>query len=677
MRRTLMKMLAGAALTVAFLVQVGPAQTAAPKQTTKVSAKARAAKAASAAIPAGDWPMYSRDLTSTRYSPLKQITTTNVSQMEKVWSYRPAAPVPAAPAAAGENDTRGGAAKGGGRGRGRGAGGPAVVAESTPIVVNGVMYVPAGNQVVALDADTGKEIWTHTANPDGGRGGNVATRSVGYWPGDGVNPARILYTAGMKMFALNAATGNIDPGFGKEGVVDIEIGWGGAPYVYKNLIIMGDNNGERSDGPAGDTKVYDARTGAELWRFKTMVQPGDKNFEGAWLNDSWKHTRAGLNVWGWYFSVDEKRDLIFMPVGSAAGNYYGGDRPGNNLYGNSIVAVNATTGKYVWHFQLVHHDLWDTDVPSAPSLFDVKKDGKTIPALAVISKNGLMFILNRETGKPIFGVEERAVPKGDVPGEWYSPTQPFPVKPPPLVRMSFNKEDDFVRASDTTPEHVKACEELWDKAGGFINQGPFTPFGFHEAGAPPKSYVQFPGVGAPNWGGTAADPTTGYVYVGTYDSALTGWIEKKVPGGNYGNLTEGSPLPMDRGSITGPGPYSSFSAGGMPCQRPPWGRLYAINANTGEIAWKVVLGINERLPKEKQNVGAIGGAGPTVTAGGLVFAPTSDSYFHALDSKTGKELWSVKLDGNMNANPMTYTGKSGKQYVAGVSGGAVVAFALP
>jgi glucose dehydrogenase len=651
MRRILMMTTAGAALIAAFLTQAGPAQQPPPK----------GAKGKSTVIPAGDWPMYSRDLTSSRYSPLKQITAANVSKMEKVWSYRPAAAAAAAPPADNE--------KGGAKGRGRG--GPAVVAESTPIVVNGVMYVPAGSQVAALDADTGKEIWTHPT-----AGGNVATRSIGYWPGDGTNPARVLYSVGTKMFALNAATGVTDPGFGKEGVVDIEIEWGGAPYVYKNLIIMGNNNGERTDGPAGDTKVYDARTGAELWRFKTMVQPGDKNFAGSWLNDSWKQQRAGLNVWGWYFSVDEERDLIFMPIGSAAGNYYGGDRPGNNLYGNSIVAVNATTGKYVWHFQVVHHDLWDTDVPSAPSLFDVKKDGKTIPALAVISKNALMFILNRETGEPIYGVEERAVPKGDVPGEWYSPTQPFPLKPPPLVRMSFNKNEDFVRASDTTPEHVKACEDLWDKAGGFINQGPFTPFGFHEAGTPPKSYVQFPGVGSPNWGGTAADPTTGYVYIGTFDSALTGWIEKKVPGGNYGSLTAGSPLPMDRGSYTGPGPYSSFSAGGMPCQRPPWGRLYAINANTGDIAWQVTLGVNERLPKDKQNVGAIGGAGPTVTAGGLLFAPTSDSYFHALDSKTGKELWSVKLDGNMNANSMTYTGKSGKQYVAGVAGGAVVAFAV-
>jgi quinoprotein glucose dehydrogenase len=477
------------------------------------------------------------------------------------------------------------------------------------------------------------------------------------------------------MMALNATTGRIDPGFGKEGSVPIEITWGGAPYVYKNLIIVGNNNGERSDGPAGDTKVYDARTGAELWRFKTIAQPGDPN-HATWLNDGWKR-RAGVNPWGWYFTIDEARDLLYMPIGSPAGNYFGGDRPGANLYSTSIVAVNATTGKYVWHFQLVHHDLWDTDVPSPPSLIDVRKDGKTIPALAVVSKNALMFILNRETGEPIHGVEERAVPKGDVPGEWYSPTQPFPVKPGPLARNTFNKADDFIRASDTTPEHVTACEALWEQAGGYTNLGPFTPFGFHEAGAPPKSYLQFPGNGGPNWGGTSADPTTGYVFVATHDAALSGWIEKKVDGGNYGNLTQGSPLPLDRASMTGPGPYSGFAAGGMPCQRPPWGRLSAVNASTGEIAWQVVLGINERLPKEKQKVGNVGSAGPTSTAGGLLFVPSGDSYFHAFDSKTGKELWWVKLDAAMGANPMSYAGKRGKQYVAGVAGGAVVVWALP
>ena len=653
MRKALMMTVAGAAGIAAFMAQLGPAQQ------TKGSAPPAKAVAKSTGVPAGDWPMYSRDASSTRFSPLKQITPLNVGKLKQVWSYRPAAPAPAPGAEAA-------------KGKGKGGGGAITVnPEATPIVIAGTMYVPAGNRVIALDADTGKEIWNYQAP------GNVTNRAVGFWPGDGSNPARIVFTTDTKMMALNAGTGKVDPGFGKEGVVDIEIFWNGAPYIYKNLIVIGNYNGERTDGPAGDTKVYDARNGSELWRFRTIARPGDPGYKDSWLNDSWKQPRGGVNVWGWYFSADEQRDLLFMPVGGPAGNYYGADRPGNNLYGNSLVAVNATTGKYAWHFQVVHHDLWDTDLPAAPSLFDIKKDGKTIPALALISKNGLMFILNRETGEPIHGVEERAVPKGDVAGEWYSPTQPFPVKPGPLVRMSFNKAEDFVRAGDTTPEHVKACEELWDRAGGFINLGPYTPFGFHEAGAPPKSYVQFPGVGSPNWGGTSADPTLGYVFVGTSDSSLAGWIEKKVPGGNYGAFTDGSPLPMDRGSINGPGPYGGFTAGGMPCTRPPWGRMYAINAATGEIAWKVTLGINARLPEGKQNVGAIGSAGPTSTASGLLFMPTSDSYFHALNSKTGKELWSVKLDANMGANPMTYTGKSGKQYVAGVSGGSVVVFALP
>ncbi len=663
-----MMTLAGGAMLAALLAQVGPAQQ------TKGKAPAKSKAAAAQGIPAADWPMYSRDLTSDRYSPLTQINTTNVAQLQPAWTYTPppAAPPPnaakAGPAAAkGKGAGKGGAAKGG-RG-GRGGRGGAVNAEATPIVVGAVMYVPAGNRVIAIDADTGKEIWTYQG------AGSIAGRAVGYWPGDGQNPPRILFTSGTDMMALNANTGKIDPGFGKEGVVPIEIEWGGAPYVYKNLIIMGNNNGERSDGPLGDTKVYDARTGAHLWNFKTIAQPGDPN-HATWLDDGWKQ-RAGVNTWGWYFTVDQERDLLFMPVGGPAGNYYGGDRPGAGLYGNSLVAVNATTGKYVWHFQVVHHDLWDTDLPAAPSLFDVHKDGKTIPALAIISKNALMFILNRETGEPIFGVEERPVPKGDVPGEWYSPTQPFPVKPPPLARNSFKKETDFVTAADTTPEHVAACEDLWERAGGFVNEGPFTPFPFHEAGAPPKTGLQFPGNGGPNWGGTAADPTDGYVFVTTHDAALSGWIEKKVPGGNYGNLTDGSPLPMDRGSINGPGPYNGFTAGGFPCQKPPWGRLFAIDANTGDIAWQVVLGKNTRLPEGKQDVGNVGSAGPTATAGGLLFVPSNDGVFHAFDSKTGKELWSAMLDGNMNADPMTYAGKNGKQYVGGVAGGKVVVFALP
>jgi quinoprotein glucose dehydrogenase len=673
MRARWMFMLAGGILLSAFLVQTGPAQQAKP------AAKASPAGQTESRIPPGDWPMYSRDLTSTRFSPLTQINTSNVAELKEAWTYRPPALPPSANAGRGrggpgqgrsgpaQENAKAVPARGGARGgRGRGGGG-GIGGEVTPIVVDGVMYVPAGPRVIALEADTGKEIWTYMAP------GNIGNRAVGYWPGDKTNPARIIFTTGRNMMALNAATGKVDPGFGNEGTVEIGLNWGGAPYVYKNLIILGVNNGESTAGPPGDTRVYDARNGAKLWQFKSIAQPGAPGHD-TWLNDGWKQ-RAGVNVWGWYFSVDEARNLIYMPFGSPAGNYWGGDRPGANLYGNSIVAVDANTGKYKWHFQVVHHDLWDTDLPAAPSLFDITRNGRKIPAMAIIAKNALMFILNRETGKPIFGVEERKVPKGDVPGEWYSPTQPFPVKPPPLARNTFDPAKDLVTAEDTTPEHAAACKALFDK-GGYFNEGPFTPFPFHKPGDPPRSALQFPGNGGPNWGGTAADPTLGYVFVATHDAALSGWIEKKVPGGNYGS-GNGSPQPYDRGSINGPGPYNGFAAMGMPCQKPPWGRLFAVNANTGDIAWSVVLGVNDRLPEGKQNVGSVGSAGPTATAGGLLFAPSGDSRFRAFDSKTGKQLWEARLRASIGANPMTYQGKDGKQYVAGVAGGEVVTFALP
>jgi glucose dehydrogenase len=650
MRTLWMTILAASVLLAAFITQA-PAQ---PKGKTRQVATA---------IPAGDWPLYSRDPASTRFSPLAQINTRNVAQLAPAWTYS------MRPDSAAVVDNA----------KGKGKGGGGIASEATPIVVNGVMYFPAGNRVIALDAESGKEVWRYTLAT-----GQVVNRALGYWPGDGSASPHIVFTSGHNMMSLNASTGSLDPGFGKEGVVDISIPWNGAPYIYKNMVILGAANGELTIGPPGDTRTFDVRTGAKLWEFHSVPQPGEKGHE-TWLDDGWKG-RSGTNVWGWYFTVDEERETLYMTFGSPSGNYWGGDRPGANLFGNSVVAVDVNTGEYKWHFQVVHHDLWDTDLPPAPGLVDIVTDGDSIPALAAISKNALMFILDRTTGKPVFGVQERPVPKGEVPGEWYSPTQPFPVKPPPLARQTFSKAD-LVTADDTTPEHAQACQELWDKAGGFYNAGPFTPFLFHEAGAPPKSTIQFPGNGGPNWGGTATDPTSGYVYVSTHDAALTGWIEKKVEGGNYGS-GNGSTQPYDRGSISGPGPYSGFSAqakdangkvlGNWPCQKPPWGRLFAVNANTGNIAWEVPLGLNESLPPGKQNTGGVGSAGPTVTAGGLVFiGATNDGRFRAIDAKTGKELWSAKLERNANANPMTYAGRNGKQYVAVIATDTVNVFGLP
>ena len=623
----------------------------------------------------GDWAMYAHDLAGTKFSPLKQITADNAGTLQPAWNRTLVDRPPA------------------GQGRGRGAGAPEPSnPEVTPIVVNGVMYLlSAGNVITALDAATGQQVWLHKID------GDSTGRGVAFWPGDRNNPERILFTASAlksagpnapaRLMALDAATGKPSEGFGANGVVDIGVGWNGVPVVFKNLILLGATVGEVPDGPPGDTRAFDARDGKKLWEFHTVPRPGETGHE-TWLNDGWKQ-RSGVNIWGWYMTADEQRGIIYMPVAGPAANYWGGDRPGSNLFANSIVAVDANTGKYKWHFQTVHHDLWDSDMPSPPTLVDIKQGGRTIPALASIGKTGYMFILNRETGKPIFGVEERQVPKGDVPGEWYSPTQPFPVKPPPLTRVDFNKERDMVRPEDTSAEHVKACQELWDKSGGFYNAGPFTPFMFHEEGAAPKSTIQFPGgTGGVNWGGPAADPNTGYVFVNAHDTSLVGWIEKVRPGQNYGRGTEGSKQPYDRGSVNGAGPYFTFSApmrdengrvvANLPCQRPPWARLVAVNANTGDIAWQVPLGVTDALPDGKRNTGGSGSAGPIVTAGGVVIvAATNDRRIRAFDAKNGKELWTAQLPGQGNANPITYTGKNGKQYVAIVATDSLQVFSLP
>jgi len=596
----------------------------------------------------GDWPFYRHDLEGRGYSELKQINTSNVSKLTQAWTMT--------------LSERGGL-------------------EVTPIAVNGVLYLPGTGKVFAVDGATGKEIWHYDVAQSN-------TRGVAYWPGDKDNPPRIIFTTvSRKVIALDAATGKIIPTFGKDGVVDLDVGYNGVPTIYKNLVFLGASVGELPVGPPGDTRALDAITGKLLWTFHTVPQPGEVGHE-SWLDEGWKG-RSGTNVWGWYMTVDRRTNRLFMPIGGPSPNYYGGDRPGNGLFGNSVVAVDADTGKLKWYFQTVHHALWDEDLPPGPGFVDIKQKGKTIPALVAISKQALMYVLNRDTGQPVFGVEERPVSKGDVPGEWYSPTQPFPLKPAPLARNSY-KPEDMVTADDTSPEHAKACQDVLAKNGGTLyNAGPFTAWLYHEEGAPPRTTIQFPGgTGGVNWGGTATDPTTNYVILQSHDVSLMGWIEKKKAGGNYGRGTEGSTQQYDRASVDGPGPYFSFSAtvkdangkvlGNWPCQKPPWAQLIAVNANTGEIAWRSVLGVTEGLPEDKQKTGGAGSAGPIATAGGLVFiGATTDNRFRAFDSKTGAELWVTKIGKTGNADPMTYQAKDGKQYVAIVAVDSVYVFGLP
>jgi quinoprotein glucose dehydrogenase len=619
------------------------------------------ASAAAAAPADNDWPMYGRDFAGTRFSPLTEIDATNVGRLALAWS------VPVARAADDKSDAPGD------------RGNP----QATPIVVAGVMYLPVrGNEVLALAAATGEVRWRATLPAP------LATtaRGVAYWPGERDLPPRILLTAGPTLVALDARTGEPAAGFGRDGVVQMAVPWNGVPTIYKNVAIIGATTGEVQLAEPGDTRAFDVRTGAHLWDFHTVPLPGERGHD-TWLDNGWRN-RSGVNVWAWSMTLDEVRGILYMPVAGPAANYWGGDRPGDDLFGNSIVAVDAATGKYRWHFQTVHHDLWDSDLPNPPVLVDIVQSGRRVPALASVGKTGWMFILNRETGKPVFGVEERPVPKGDVPGEWYAPTQPFPVKPPALARVAFDKARDLVRPQDTSAQHAAACEALWDRSGGFYNAGPFTPFSFHRDGDPPKSTIQLPGgTGGVNWGGAAADPSTGMVYVNAHDTSLVGWVEVKKPGKNYGRGTQGATTPYDRASVDGAGPYFSFSAqlkdddgkvlATLPCTRPPWSRLVAVDANTGEIAWQSTLGLTDALPEHRRLTGGSGSAGLAVTAGSLVLVgATNDRRFRAFDAKTGRELWSVKLDEQVNANPMTYRGGDGKQYVAVVAGSKLVAFAL-
>ena len=416
----------------------------------------RAQNQTSARNPAADWPTYNRDLAGTRYSPLTQINTNNVSTLVQAWSYRlrpePGRSVPAIDKPASSFE---------------------IFQQVTPIVVNGVMYLPSGHRVVALEPETGKEIWRYEL-PEG----LASFRGVAYWPGDpsttlgaGGRPARIFFTSLRKLIALRADTGALDRDFGNAGHIDLEIPYAGVPVIYRNVVLMGSNffgPGERHIGPHlttsrgenGDVHAYDARTGKKLWDFHTIPRPGELGHD-TWGNDSWKD-RTGNNVWSFTLTVDEQRGLVYMPVSGPGMNYYGGDRPGNNLFSNSTVALDALTGTLKWHFQNIRHEIWDYNLPPAPGLIDIRKDGKTIPALAQVGKSAFMFILNRETGAPIHGVDERPQARADVPGEWYPATQPIPKKPGPLARVSMTR-NDLVTAEDTTPAHADACRALWDK----------------------------------------------------------------------------------------------------------------------------------------------------------------------------------------------------------------------
>jgi quinoprotein glucose dehydrogenase len=597
-----------------------------------------------------------------RYSPLKQIDPTNVSKLIRAWTYD---------ISGGSNRLR--------------------PAEVTPLVIDGVMYLttPYG-RVAALEPETGKQIWAFQTKQ-----GVPSTRGLAYWAGDKNSPPQLLFgTSDGHLMALNAKTGKPAPGFGNEGTIDMRpgvadnyedhaYGLSSPPVVYKDIVIAGSHVQETpSLGPYGDVRGWDVHTGKLLWTFHTIPRPGEPGHE-TWEGDSWKE-RSGANVWG-PPTVDVERGLVFLPIGEATTDFYGGDRKGANLYASSLVALDAATGKVKWYFQTTHHDIFDYDLSAPPALIEVTRGGRKIPAVAQTTKQGMLFLFDRVTGKPIYPVEERPVPKSDQPGEESWPTQPFPVKPPPIARTSFQPSE----VAAVTPEHKKFCEDLLAQEGGVHSGGPYQPYGT-------KLTLNFPGMfGGGNWGGVSFDPQLGYVFANTQDLGTIFRVVVKHEGSNY-QVTRVSP----GGAVGGLGGGGGF--GGNPgvqfwnpdkswaCVQPPWGRLVAVNVNTGETAWQVPLGEFEELTaKGVPKTGAPNLGGSIATAGGLVFiGATNDSHFRAFDSRSGKELWSTKIDASAHAVPMTFQGKNGKQYVVIMAAGggilpdhtlaaSLIAFALP
>jgi quinoprotein glucose dehydrogenase len=485
--------------------------------------------------------------------------------------------------------------------------------------------------------------------------------------------AEILFgTVRGSLVALSAKTGEPMAGFGQNGIVDLKTpeilnGVPNAPYgltspptIYKNLAIIGSRVQEAPvKGAAGDVRAYDVLTGKLVWTFKSIPGPGEKGHD-SWGGDSWRQ-RSGVNVWG-MITVDAKRGIAYLPFGAPTFDRYGGDRPGDNLFSDSLVAVDADTGKYIWHYQITHHDIWDFDLLTPPTLFDVHRNGKVIPAVMAINKSAIPFILNRVTGEPLFKVTETPVPPSDVEGEVASPTQPIPEKPRQLARNSFSMDE----VADITPEQHANCLAL-------IKNGDFRPSVRYEPLHSDRPTIRFPGAeGGPEWAGGASDPKDGFFIINTNNYSFTEKLTKRTDGSWSAANTDFK----DR-------------ATNMYCQTPPWGMLSAVNVSTGDVAWQVPLGVSDNAPEGKKDTGRPSNGGPITTASGLTFiGGTDDSRFRAFDSKTGKELWMAKLDYSAHATPLTWKGKDGRQYVGVTASGgsflnspsggdSFIVFALP
>jgi quinoprotein glucose dehydrogenase len=612
-----------------------------------ITASAALALVATAATAAGtDWPVSGHDAGGQRYSPLTQINKSNVANLQIAWTYH------LTPA--------------GYTGRPR-------LVEAIPIVIGNSMYITSSyGEVIALNATTGAELWKYKL-PDND---TPAERGVAYWKGAKGFPAAVVFGSRMgRLYQVNAKTGALIDGFGEHGIVNLKTpevmgtspnypyGQPAVPVIYKNLIITGAGTPDAAPnvGAKGDTRAWDAKTGKRVWTFHTTPRPGEYGYD-TWGGDSARN-RSGVNVWG-YMTVDAQRGILYMPLGAPNNDMVGTDRPGNNLFSSSLVAVNADTGKYLWHFQVTHHDIWDNDTQDPPVLMDVHRDGKTIPAVLTVNKNALVFILNRVTGKPIYGVEERPVPQSKVPGEQTSPTQPFPVKPEQLSQGSVSRDNLY----KGEPEHQAYCEKLVDDKHMVLGST-YLPPGYNETTvAPPGTQ------GGVNYYGGSFDPKL-HLFVANVNNLFQPMHVEKRPDGTFANTY---------GVVRFWDPEKK-----LPCGPTPWGQLVAVNVDTGDVVYRKTLGVTDSFPAGLQDTGRPGLGGTILTASGLTFVGATDDFrFRAFATATGDKLWEVKLKASVTATPVTYKGTDGRQYVAAsdtggsqtgsvVTNDEIIAFALP
>ncbi len=650
----------------------------------------------------GEWRTYGADLGHTRYSPLDQINATNFSKLEVAWRFK--------------TDNLGPR--------------PESQLEATPLMANGVVYSVAGTRraVVALDAATGELLWTHSER-EGQRGANaprqLSGRGLAYWT-DG-REERILYvTPGYRLIALNAKTGAPVPGFGANGVVDLkqdddqeidpitgEVGLHATPIVAKDVVIVG--AAHRSGGvpkSKGNVKGYvrgfDVRTGKRLWIFHTIPKPGEFGLD-TWEKDSWSYT-GNTGVWG-QISVDEDLNMVYLPVELPTGDYYGGHRPGNGLFGESLVAVDLHTGQRKWHYQLVHHGIWDMDIPCAPILADITINGRTVKAVAQPTKQANLYVFDRITGQPIWPIEERPVEKGDVPGEWYSPTQPFPTKPRGYDRQGVSIDDLIDFTPELRAEAVKVVSRY--KLGPM-----FTPPVVSKLEGPLATLTLATAGGGTNWAGGSYDPELHRVFVYSQSNLTALGLVPPPPGlsdMNYiqGNAREGARRTAGAGGTAGadspapaptPAPAAEGEGGGgltvrgLPLIKPPYGRISAIDLDKGEIVWQIAHGetpdnIRNHPALKGLNIPRTGRPGiigevvtkTLVVAGesGYFTTPSGQrgAMLRAYDKGTGKEVGAVYMPAPQSGSPMTYM-VNGKQYIVlAISGGGysgeLLAFRLP